>query len=270
MFAMELGLPVVANDNGMRTRGQSREHPVYQFAVMTSPRQDTLHRPPRAYPPAVPSEPLRLAAPPQEPQTPHTGIISMLFPVVGGIGMLGFSLAYGSSTFMYIALAMVVLLVAFSFGMRWSQKRSVRKRGAEEARRYAAYLRDQDADLARAGELQRGALARLYPDAKRLWTQLVKGRDVWERRPHDKDFLHVRIGEGTVKLDMPVEFDLGMNPLAQYHKVSEREARKLVERRTRLRSEPVVVDLADCGVLAVTGPRERSRAWARGLMVQLA
>ena len=36
---------------------------------MTKPQPDILHRPPRAYPPAVPNEPLRLAAPPTEPLT---------------------------------------------------------------------------------------------------------------------------------------------------------------------------------------------------------
>ncbi len=54
--------------------------------------------------------------------------------------------------------------------------------------------------------------------------ELVRGRDVWERRPHDKDFLHVRIGEGTVPLDRKVEFDIGMNVLAEYQKGSLHEA----------------------------------------------
>ena len=124
---------------------------------MTRPHQDTLHRPPRAYPPAVPSEPLRLAAPPQEPAPAHTGVIQTLFPVVGGLGMLGFALVYGKSAFMYIALAMVVLLIGFSVLMRWSQKRSVRKRAAEEARRYATYLRERGQ---RAGARRRAAARR--------------------------------------------------------------------------------------------------------------
>ena len=90
----------------------------------------TFHRPPREYPPAVPSEPLRIAPPPTQPPPPHTSIIQLLFPVVGGVGMVGFALVYGNSTFLYIAGAMLVLLLAFSFGMRWSQKRGVRKRAA--------------------------------------------------------------------------------------------------------------------------------------------
>ena len=230
----------------------------------------TLHRPPREYPPAVPSERLRIAPPPTQPPPPHTSLIQMLFPVVGGVGLVGFAIVYRNSLFLYIAGAMIVLLLLFSIGMRWSQKRQVRKRAADEARRYAKYLRERDTELAEAGELQRGALARLYPDPGRLWTLLVKRADVWERRPDHRDFLHVRLGTGAVPLDREVELDLGMNPLAEYQPQSLQEARRLVERRSTLRGEPVVVDLDEVGVLAVTGDRTRARAWTRTLMDQLA
>lgn len=237
---------------------------------MTAPDALTFHRPPREYPPAVPSDRLRIAAPPTQPPPPHTSIIQLLFPVVGGVSMVGFALVYGNTLFLYIAGAMILLLLLFSLGMRWSQKRSVRKRAAEDARRYAKYLRERDAELAEAGELQRRALARLYPDPGRLWTLLVKRADVWERRPDHKDFLHVRLGTGNVPLDRPVDLDLGMNPLAEYQPHSLQEARKLVQRRSTLRGEPVVVNLDEIGVLAVTGDRGRARSWARTLMNQLA
>jgi S-DNA-T family DNA segregation ATPase FtsK/SpoIIIE len=238
--------------------------------ALTDSDQLTFHRPPRAYPAAVPSEPMRIAAPPTEPPAPHTSIIQVLFPVVGGVGMVGFGIAYGNTVFLYIAGAMCLLLLLFSVAMRWSQRRGVRKKAAADARRYAKYLRERDIELASAGDLQRAALQRLYPDAKKQWTRLIKRADVWERRPGHRDFLHVRLGEGVVALDRKVELDLGMNPLAEYQKHSLHEARRMVERRTQLRGEAVVVDLAEIGVLAVTGERSRSRAWARGLMTQLA
>jgi DNA segregation ATPase FtsK/SpoIIIE, S-DNA-T family len=176
----------------------------------------TFHRPPREYPPAVPVERLRIAPPPTEPPPPHTSLVQVLFPVVGAVGMVGFALVYGSSAFLFVAGAMIVLLLLFSIAMRWSQRRGVRKRAAADARRYAKYLRERDNELARAAELQRGALARLYPEPGRLWTLLVKRAHVWERRPDHRDFLHVRLGTGAVPLDRDVDLDLGMNPLADY------------------------------------------------------
>ena len=102
---------------------------------MTAQDALTFHRPPREYPPAVPSERLRIAPPPTQPPPPHTSLIQILFPVVGGVGLVGFAIVYRSSAFLFIAGAMIVLLLAFSIGMRWSQKRAVRKRAADDARR---------------------------------------------------------------------------------------------------------------------------------------
>ncbi|MDP8943605.1 MAG: hypothetical protein M3N16_05745, partial [Actinomycetota bacterium] len=235
-----------------------------------SSRPTTFHRPPRAYPEPVPSHPLRIGPPPTVPPPPHYGVLQTLFPVVGGVGILGFALVFGNSAFLWIAGAMITLLLLFSLGMRWSQRRSVRKKAEADARRYVDYLRERDRELAQAGELQRAALDRLYPDPGKLWTAVVKRRGVWERRPNHADFLHVRLGRGDVPLDRRVELDLGVNPLTEYQEGPLGEARGLVERRSVLHDEPVVVDLSGIGVLSVTGDRTRARAWTRGLMAQLA
>ena len=230
----------------------------------------TFHRPPRDWPAPVPSTPARIGAPPIVPVPPHVGVIQTLFPVVGGVGLLGFAIAFGNSLFLYIAGAMIALMLVFSLAMRWSQRRGVRKRAAADARRYAAYLRERDDELAEAGELQRRALTRLYPDPGKLWTAVLKRQGVWERRPDHPDFMHVRLGRGNIQLDRAVELELGVNPLTEYQSQPLQEARRLVERRGTLRSEPVVDDLSDVGVLAVTGDRARTRGFARALMAQLA
>ena len=65
--------------------------------------------------------------------------------------MVGFAIVYRNSTFLYVAGRDDRAAAAFSVGMRWSQKRGVRKRAAEEARRYAKYLRERDARAGRGG-----------------------------------------------------------------------------------------------------------------------
>ena len=124
---------------------------------------DHISQTPSRWPTPVPSDLARIGSPPIEPTPPHMGVIQTLFPVVGGVGLLGFAIAFGNSVFLYIAGVMIVLMLGFSLAMRWSQRRGVRKRAAADARRYAAYLRERDDELAEAGELQRRALDRLYP-----------------------------------------------------------------------------------------------------------
>jgi hypothetical protein len=51
----------------------------------------TFHRPPREYPAAVPQDRLRIAPPPTQPPPPHTSLIQVLFPVIGGVGLVGFA-----------------------------------------------------------------------------------------------------------------------------------------------------------------------------------
>ncbi len=229
----------------------------------------TFHRPTREHPTPVPKERVRVAAPPTLPTPVHHGMMQTLFPILGSVGFLGFALVSSNTTFLYIAIGMAVLMVGFSVVMRYSQKRGERKRAAAEYRRYAAYLRKLDRELADAGDLQKAALARLFPDAGRLWGLVLGRRGLWERRPADPDFLHVRLGRGTVTLDQPVELDVGTNPMTEYQPHALHEARRLVERRTKLRQQPVVVDLDEIGILAVTGARNRARAWSRILLAQL-
>ena len=196
---------------------------------MTKPQPDTLHRPPRALP-AGGAQTSRSGSPRRRPSRtpPNTGILTLLFPVVGGVGMLGFALAYGSSTFLYIAGAMIVLLLAFSFGMRWSQKRGVRKRAAADARRYTDYLREQDRELARAGELQRARAGAPVPRARRR-----SGRS-WSRAATSGSAARTTRTSCTCasararsRWTAASSFDLGVNPLAEHQKGSLREARKL-------------------------------------------
>ena len=133
---------------------------------MTAPDTLTFHRPPREYPPAVPSEKLRIAPPPTQPQPAHTSIIQLLFPVVGGLGMVGYAFVYRNPTFLYVAGGMLSLMLLFSIGMRWSQKRGVRERAAEEARRYAQVPARAGGRAGRGGDLQRGALEPAVPGAR--------------------------------------------------------------------------------------------------------
>ena len=185
--------------------------------------------------------------------------------------MVGFALVYGNTLFLYIAGAMIMLLLLFSLGMRWSQKRGVRKRAADEARRYAKYLREQDTELAEAGELQRGALARLYPDPGRLWTLLVKRAE--------------RLGAPARPQGLPARAarhrQRGARPRGRARPRDE-PARRVPGALAAGGAQARRAEDARCavsrwwststsiGVLAVTGDRERARSWARTLMNQLA
>ena len=70
----------------------------------------------------------------------------------------------------------------------------------------------------------------------------------------DVDFLHVRLGTGTVELDRPVELDTGVNPLTEYQPIPLREARKMVERRTKLQLADQDIYVNIVGGIRITEP----------------
>ena len=78
---------------------------------MTAQDALTFHRPPREYPPAVPSERLRIAAPPTQPPPPTASTIQLLFPIVGGLGMVGYAFVYRNPTFLWVAGGMLMLML---------------------------------------------------------------------------------------------------------------------------------------------------------------
>ena len=175
----------------------------------------------------------------------HTSIIQLLFPVVGGLGMVGFAFVYRNPRSCTSRAAMLSLMLLFSIGMRWSQKRGVRKRAAEEARRYAKYLREREGELARGGGAPARRAGAPVPGAR---PAVDAAGQAPERlgAPAGPSRLPARARRDRARCRSTARSSSisAMNPLAEYQAQSLQEARKLVDRRATLRGEAVVVGLA--------------------------
>ncbi len=237
--------------------------------TQTSP-DAAFHRPPRAFPPPVPTEQVSLAPPPATIDGHHEGWVSVLFPVVGSLGLFAFALVYKNKLFLYIACAMVVISIVFALAMRWSQKRSGRKSARRQRRRYREYLAEQAARLEQIAELQLASALRRHPDPQRLWTSVVRRENLWERRPGDADFLSVRAGRAPVAHIARPQVDFGHNPLAEHEQALVDEVRDLAELWGTVDDVPVAVALRAAPVLAVVGARARTSASVRSMLMQLA
>jgi S-DNA-T family DNA segregation ATPase FtsK/SpoIIIE len=236
-----------------------------------SDRSDTaFHRTPRDYPPPVPDEQLVVQAPPQTSSTPGSSLLFALFPILGGLGMVGFAFVYKNKLFLIIAGGMVLVTVLFGLLMWWSQRRQGRLSARRQRRRYRDYLAAQDRRLAEIAALQRASGERLAPDLQRQWGRVLRTEHLWERRPADPDFLTVRVGRGPVAHAARPRLDSGYNALAEHEPRLLEEAEALVARWTTLEQEPVTLDLADAGVLSVVGAQAPARALVRAALCHLA
>jgi S-DNA-T family DNA segregation ATPase FtsK/SpoIIIE len=228
------------------------------------------HRPPRAFPPPVPTEQISLAPPSATHDSQHEGLLSVLFPVVGSLSLFAFALVYKNRLFLYVACAIVAISILFTLAMRWSRRRRGRRSARRRRRRYREYLAGQEARLERIAQLQLASALRRHPDPQGLWASVVRREHLWERRPGDADFLSVRAGRAPVAHAARPKVDPGHDPLAEYEQALLDEARDVAEIWGTVDDVPVAVALRAAPVLAVVGPRERASACARAMLMQLA
>jgi len=230
-----------------------------------------VHRPVRAHPPPVPATPLAVAVPPTVGWTasPLGGWLQYLVPLVGSGGSVGFLFAVpGPRPGWLVALVVGAAAASVVAGLAL---RLVERRAARRARRrYLAYLtrRARQADHLAAAQL--AVADHLHPGPPGLWAAVTQADRLWERRPIDADFLTVRIGRGPVPLAAPARLDPSRDPLAEHDPELLSAAEELVRRATWLPDAPVPVPLRGLGVLALTGPPDRTRALARAIICELA
>ncbi|MGI5183661.1 FtsK/SpoIIIE domain-containing protein [Dactylosporangium sp. CA-152071] len=200
------------------------------------------NRPPRIGAPAAVA---RLSVPrrPERPRAVRFPLLVILLPLViaGGV----YKLLPGAGYFLIFLALSPVLMLATVLSDRRSGRNEHRAAVKEYERARAALV----TDLERLADEQGRAGRDAWPDpARLLGIASGPGRRLYERRPADQDFLHVRLGLGTApaRVDLDGEFDI---PAVEHL--------------------PSTVDLAAAGVLGLAGPREAVLATTRAVIAHL-
>ena len=211
--------------------------------------------------------------PPAVPKDPPANLVGRLLPVVmllamGGMTVLYFSSGAASSRSPVFLFLPVMMLVSVLGSVAY-QSRGARRGGELDAdrRAYLRYLDELDESLARTAAAQHESLHWSHPDPEAVWT-LIGGARMWERRPGDEDFCHVRVGTASRPLSTRVVVpDVpgsdGRDPV-----VDDAVDRLLADRST-VPGLPVTVDLAAHPRIAVEGSTEAARGVVRALICQL-
>ena len=155
----------------------------------------------RLAPPAVPSGEVHLEAPPEIPRVTPTSPLLRLLPLLMVVGSLGFIVVIGidnptswlfGGMFALSTLGMVAGGATRGGGQR-------RAEADEERKDYLRYLAQMRRRARETAADQRRALEWSHPDPAAL-VALPRGPRMWERRPADPDFAHVRVGRGSQRL----------------------------------------------------------------------
>jgi len=211
------------------------------------------HRPTRTYPEAPPTQEVVIVAPPMLASAggAATSWLQFLVPIVGTAGALVFVVLYHNPLMLIIAGVTTALSVGLGIAMRLQQVFSGRSRRKADRARYLRYLAQQEAILQKVTAAQEAHDGRLYPDLQQLWSGVMHRQHLWERRPDDQDFLHVRVGLGPKPLACPVRLELGQNPLLEYEPEQLTQAQALVARYATIPWAPVVIPLRAAGTVGL-------------------
>jgi S-DNA-T family DNA segregation ATPase FtsK/SpoIIIE len=234
-----------------------------------------VHRPVRAHPRPPSAGELVVAAPPVVGWTVSNlaGWLQYLVPLAGGGGSVAFLFTFpGPRPAWLVALVIgaAAASVAVGLALRLAERHAARRARRRERARYLAHLRQLASAVERLAAAQLAAAEHLHPDPPKLWTTVDQTDRLWERRPTDDDFLNVRVGRGPVPLAAPARLDTTAGPLAEHDPELLQVAESLVRRAGWLPGAPVTVPLRRHGVLAFTGPPDRTRALARAVLCELA
>ncbi|WP_306360384.1 type VII secretion protein EccCa [Nocardia sp. CC227C] len=231
-------------------------------------------RRPRIAPPRAPGGEVALTAPPEIPRPVSTPLLMKLMPVVmvvAVVGMISMMVMMGRNLFANPFMMMFPMMMLMSMvGMFMGYGRSGNKNAAElneDRKDYFRYLDQIRRDVRRTGAKQAEALLWSHPEPADL-PSLVGTRRMWERRPNDPDFGHVRVGVGTHRLATKLARP-ETGPLEDLEPVSTVALRRFVRTHSVVHHLPTAVSLRAFPAINVEGPPEDAHMLVRAMLMEL-
>ncbi len=226
-------------------------------------------RPPRAVPPEVPSEPIRIETPPELPRGGEQSVLMALLPTLGMASSSVFFFSNGASGIMRI---MGVLMLVSSLGMAVTQLVKSRQGAdgalAQSRRDYFAYLSQTRKRVRRVASAQRAAQLRLHPAPDQLWSVVAQREVLWERRPMDDDFAQVRLGVGPQTLATQLVAPVTA-PLEELEPLTADAMKKFLAAHGTVDGLPMAVSLRAFHHVAMAGEQDAALGVMRAVVAQL-
>ncbi|GAA0326979.1 type VII secretion protein EccC [Streptomyces polychromogenes] len=226
-------------------------------------------RPPRSLPPGVPSNEVRLEAPPVLPRGQQEGLLMQLLPVLGVGSSVVFYFSSGSNPFMRVmGVVMLVSTAGMVAGQLVRHRRGAQGHMADARRDYLRYLARTRRQVRATARAQRDAQWYLHPDPEQLWSVVADGSRLWERRAGDADFGQARLGLGVQRLATPLVAP-DTAPVDELEPLTAGAMRRFLRVHSSLEGLPVAVSVRAFYHLTVSGEAESARGAARALVAQL-
>ncbi|WP_216894442.1 type VII secretion protein EccCa [Nocardia alni] len=231
-------------------------------------------RRPRIAPPRAPGGEVTLSPPPEVTRPVPGPLLARLMPVVmvvAMVGMVAMMATMGKSLLSNPYMMMFPLMMVMSmFGMIGRGGGGNKSAGElnEERKDYFRYLDQIRRDVRRTGLRQLESLTWSHPAPVDL-KSVVGSRRMWERRPNDPDFGHVRVGVGSHRLATKLARP-ETGPLEDLEPVATVALRRFVRTHSVVHQLPTAVSLRAFPAINIEGPDEDSRMLVRAMIMEFA
>ncbi|WP_307064676.1 type VII secretion protein EccCa [Streptomyces sp. B3I8] len=214
---------------------------------------------------------ISLAAPPQKPvNNQASNWLMILLPLLSSVSMAAYMVTFGRPWMIVLGVSFVVLSITVTLWVRWQYSNNTERQRVRQRDRYLDYLSDIRSQARASAAAQRFAAAFVFPSPARLWAIATHRRRVWERRQDDVDFLRLRLGLGTGAAQLKLTQGNRSDPTTEVEPQSQRALERLIRDCSTVGLQPAWIDLSRSGVVSLLGTRERTRATATALLLQLA
>ncbi|WP_181792893.1 type VII secretion protein EccCa [Streptomyces sp. WELS2] len=231
--------------------------------------QIVVKRPPRALPSEVPTEEVVVQPPPELPRGHQESVLMQLLPTLGMGGSVVFFFTNGQPFMKIMGMIMIASTVAMSVAMVVRFRRGSQGQLADMRRDYLSYLSQTRRSAVATARKQRDAQYYLHPSPEQLWALVAEGSRVWERRPGDEDFAHVRVGLGAQPLATPL-IAPETGPVEQLEPLTAGAMQRFLAAHGTVGDLPMAVSLRAFCHVTVSGEAQSVRASARALVGSLA
>ncbi|MEU7764886.1 type VII secretion protein EccCa [Nocardia sp. NPDC049190] len=231
-------------------------------------------RRPRIAPPRPPGGEVALTAPPEIPRAVPAGLLTKLMPlvmVVAVVGMIAMMAMMGRNLLanpfmMMFPMMMLMSMVGMMAGMRGGGGPKKAAELNEERKDYFRYLDQVRKDVRKTGHSQLDALTWSHPDPADLQS-IVGTRRMWERRPNDPDFGHVRVGVGSHRLATKLARP-ETGPLEDLEPVSTVALRRFVRTHSVVHGLPTAISLRAFPAINIEGDPAEARTLVRAMLME--
>jgi S-DNA-T family DNA segregation ATPase FtsK/SpoIIIE len=228
----------------------------------------------RVAPPRMPGGEVSLAPPPEVPRVIPGNLLTRLMPfvmIVAVIGMLALMVTVGGRDItknpMFLIFPMMMIMSMAGMFMGGGRTGKAASELNEERKDYFSYLGNLRDEATETGDGQRDALEWSHPDPRAL-ADVVGTRRMWERRPTDADYCHVRVGVGTHRLATRL-LAPETGPPEDLEPVSTVALRRFVKTHSVVHALPTAVSLRAFPTITFDGDRKLVQQLVRSMVLEL-